>query len=390
VKTAIVHDWLVTYAGAERALEQILSLYPEADLYSLIDFIPPGQRDFIHNKKVKTSFLQSFPFAKKKYRSYLPFMPLAIEQFDLSAYDLVISSSHAVAKGVMTHNRQLHVCYCYTPIRYAWDLRQQYLHESGLDRGLKGMIARMVLDYVRKWDLASASRVDHFIAISHYIAQRIKRAYDKEAAVIYPPVDIEAFVPSTKKEGYYLTASRLVPYKKVKLIVESFSGMPDKKLIVIGDGPDYTKIVSAAGKNVELLGYQPPAVLKEYMQKARAFVYAAEEDFGIVTVEAQACGTPVIAFGRGGSLETVIPIRQSGDRNRESGEQPTGLFFYEQTFDALREAVQRFEDQQHVFHEQNLRKNAERFGTERFKQEFKEYVDSALRHHFSSPVLSSK
>lgn len=385
MKTAIVHDWLVTYAGAERALEQILSLYPEADLYSLIDFIPPGQRDFIRNKKVKTSFLQSFPFAKKKYRSYLPFMPLAIEQFDLSAYDLVISSSHAVAKGVMTHDRQLHVCYCYTPIRYAWDLRQQYLHESGLDRGLKGMIARMVLDYIRKWDLASASRVDHFIAISHYIAQRIERAYDKVATVIYPPVDIEAFVPSTKKEGYYLTASRMVPYKKVKLIVESFSRMPDKKLIVIGEGPDYTKIQSVAGKNIELLGYQPPAVLKEYMQKARAFVYAAEEDFGIVTVEAQACGTPVIAFGRGGSLETVIPIRQAGDRNRESGEQPTGLFFYEQTFDALQEAVQRFEDQQHVFHEQNLRKNAERFGTERFKQEFKEYVDSALKHHFSSP-----
>ncbi len=242
MKTAIVHDWLVTYAGAERALEQILLLYPEADLYSLIDFIPPGQRDFIRNKKVKTSFLQSLPFARKKYRSYLPFMPLAIEQFDLSAYDLVISSSHAVAKGVVTHDHQLHVCYCYTPIRYAWDLRQQYLQESGLDRGLKGMIARMVLDYVRKWDVTSANSVDHYIAISHYIAQRIKRAYGKEATVIYPPVDIEAFVPSTEKEDYYLTASRMVPYKKVDLIVESFSRMPDKKLIVIGDGPDFRKI----------------------------------------------------------------------------------------------------------------------------------------------------
>lgn len=382
MKTAIVHDWLVTYAGAERALEQILALYPEADLYSLVDFIPPGQREFIRNKTVKTSFLQSFPFAKKKYRSYLPFMPLAIEQFDLSAYDLVISSSHAVAKGVLTNDRQLHVCYCYTPIRYAWDLRQQYLHESGLDRGLKGMIARMVLNYVRRWDLASANRVDHYVAISHYIAQRIKRAYGKEATVIYPPVDIDTFVPSTKKEGYYLTASRMVPYKKVNLLVESFSRMPDKKLIVIGDGPDYAKIRSVAGKNIELLGYQPSLVLKEYMQKARAFVYAAEEDFGIVTVEAQACGTPVIAFGRGGSLETVNPIEMGGDRGQSTEMKPTGLFFYEQTAEAVQEAVLRFEKEQDTFNATDLRKNAERFGKERFKQEFREYVDQALRIRF--------
>jgi len=249
---------------------------------------------------------------------------------------------------------------------------------------MKGMIARMVLHYVRMWDVTTANRVDHYIAISHYIARRIRKVYGREATVIYPPVDIAAFVPSTKKEGFYLTASRMVPYKKVKLIVESFSRMPDKKLIVIGDGPDYTKIQAVAGKNIELLGYQPSSVLKEYMQKASAFVYAAEEDFGIVTVEAQACGTPVIAFGRGGSLETVVPLSQSGVRNHESGEQPTGLFFYEQTSDALQEAVRRFEKQQDAFQEQNLRKNAERFGTERFKQEFKEFVDSALKHHFSS------
>jgi glycosyltransferase involved in cell wall biosynthesis len=382
VKTAIVHDWLVTYAGAERALEQILSLYPEADMYSLVDFIPREQRAFIRDKKVTTSFLQSFPFAKKKYRSYLPFMPLAIEQFDLSAYDLVISSSHAVAKGVLTHDRQLHVCYCYTPVRYAWDLHQQYLKESGLDRGLKGLIARMVLHYIRMWDVTSANRVDRYIAISQYIARRIKKTYGKEATVIYPPVDIDTFVPFTKKEGYYLTASRMVPYKKVKLIVESFSRMPDTKLIVIGDGPDYSKIRAVTGKNIELLGYQPSSVLKEYMQKARAFVYAAEEDFGIVTVEAQACGTPVIAFGRGGSLETIIPIKLSGVRNHESGEQPTGLFFYEQTSDALQEAVLRFEKARDTFDAADLRKNAERFGRERFKQEFKEYVDQALRIRF--------
>ncbi len=372
VKTAIVHDWLVTYAGAERALEQILVLYPDADLYSLVDFIPQDQRTFILNKQVKTSFLQSFPFAKKKYRSYLPFMPLAIEQFDLSAYDLVISSSHAVAKGVLTHDRQLHICYCYTPMRYAWDLHQQYLHESGLDRGLKGMIARIILHYVRMWDVASANRVDHYIAISHYISRRIQKVYDKEATVIYPPVDIDTFVPSTKKEGYYLTASRMVPYKKVKLIVESFSRMPDKKLIVIGDGPDYAKIRSVAGKNIELLGYQPSSVLKDYMQKARAFVYAAEEDFGIVTVEAQACGTPVIAFGRGGSLETVNPI------GNEEHSAPTGVFFTEQTIESLQNAVSIFEKNGDAFDGKQIRENALLFNAERFKREFKEFVDRKM------------
>jgi glycosyltransferase involved in cell wall biosynthesis len=383
VKTAIVHDWLVTYAGAERALEQILVLYPEADLYSLIDFIPQDQRAFILNKKVKTSFLQSFPFVKKKYRSFLPFMPLAIEQFDLSAYDLVISSSYAVAKGVLTHARQLHVCYCYSPMRYAWDLHHQYLRESGLNRGIKGFIAQMVLHYMRMWDYTAANRVDRYLAISQYVAGRIKKTYNREATVIYPPVDTGTFVPYEGGKEYYLTASRMVPYKKIVLIVEAFSRMPDKKLVVIGEGPDFQKVRSKAGKNIELLGYQPSSVLKEYMQKARAFVYAAEEDFGIVTVEAQACGTPVIAFGRGGSLETVNPIQMTDDRGQFPEKKPTGLFFYEQTADAVQEAVQRFENARDAFDAQELRKNAERFGIERFKQEFKEFVDQALRMRFA-------
>jgi len=382
VKTAIVHDWLVTYAGAERALEQILSLYPDADLYSLVDFIPQGQRAFIRNKKVKTSFLQSFPFVKKKYRSYLPFMPLAIEQFDLSAYDLVISSSYAVAKGVLTHARQLHVCYCYSPMRYAWDLHHQYLRESGLNRGIKGFIAQMVLHYMRMWDYSTANRVDHYLAISQYVAGRIKKTYNREATVIYPPVDTDTFVPYEGEKEYYLTASRMVPYKKIDLIVEAFSRMPDKKLVVIGEGPDFKKVRSKAGRNIELLGYQPSSVLKEYMQKAKAFVYAAEEDFGIVTVEAQACGIPVIAFGKGGSLETVNPLQMTGDRGQSTEKKPTGLFFYEQTADALQEAVRRFEKAQDAFDVQALRKNAERFGKERFKQEFKEFVDQALRLRF--------
>jgi glycosyltransferase involved in cell wall biosynthesis len=370
-KTAVVHDWLITYAGSERALEQILSSYSGADLFSLVDFLPREQRSFILDKKVSTSFIQSLPFAKKKYRSYLPFMPVAIEQFDLSNYDLIISSSHAVAKGVLTHANQLHVCYCYTPMRYAWDLYHQYLNEANLDKGLKGAITRMIMHYMRIWDISTANRVDHYIAISQYIAKRINKIYGRQAAVIYPPVDLDTFTPGGKKDDYYLTASRMVPYKKVDLIVEAFSGMTDKKLVVIGEGPDFQKIKSKAGKNIELLGYQSTAILKEYMQKARAFVYAAEEDFGIVTVEAQACGTPVIAFGKGGSLETVI-------------EDKTGIFFHEHTTADIQAAVRRFENIGDRFSPQELEKNSKRFGRERFKQEFQDFIDTALAHRFSA------
>ena len=365
MKTAIVHDWLVTYAGAERALEQILALYPDADLYSLIDFIPDDQRTFLLNKKATTSFIQSLPFAGRKYRNYLPLMPLAIEQFDLSGYDLVISSSHAVAKGVLTHANQKHVCYCYTPIRYAWDLQHQYLKESGLDRGLKGMLAKAVLHYIRQWDRKTANRVDHYIAISRYIAERIKKAYGREATVIYPPVDIASFVPGRKKEDFYLTASRMVPYKKMDLIAEAFSRTPDRKLVVIGEGPDFRKVKAKAGGNVELLGYQPPAVMRDYLQRARAFVYAAEEDFGIVTVEAQACGTPVIAYGKGGVLETTIELK-------------TGFFFREQTVDSLLDAVREFEQASSTLDVLAIRRNTERFGADRFKKEFRNFIDRIM------------
>lgn len=371
MRVAFVHDWLVTYAGAERVLEQMFQVFPIADIFSLIDFLPQDGRNFIQNKKTKTSFLQHIPFARKKYRSLLPLMPLAIEQLDLSEYDLIISSSYAVAKGVLTGPDQLHLCMCYSPIRYAWDLQHQYLRESGLERGLKGWIARFILHKIRMWDYRSANGVDGFIAISEFIARRIWKVYRRESTVIYPPVDVASFPMQKEKEDFYLTASRMVPYKRIDLIVDAFKTMPDKKLVVIGDGPDFLKIKQKAGKNVELLGYQPVSVLRDHLQRAKAFIFAAEEDFGIVPLEAQACGTPVVAFAKGGALETV---------RSQSEIKKTGLFFYEQSVDSLRKAVLEFEALQDTFLPEDCRQNALRFSPERFREEFKEYVEQQIQN----------
>ncbi len=369
MKTAIVHDWLITYGGAERVLEEMLAVFPEADLFALYDFIPSNQRGFIRHKRVTTSFLQRFPLAKRKYRSYLPLMPLAVEQFDLSGYDLVISSSFAVAKGVITGPDQLHVCMCYSPMRYAWDLTHQYLRESGLTKGPKSWLARYMLHRLRLWDHRTAVGVDSFIAISEYIAKRINKVYGRSSTVIYPPVDVETYRPDGPKEDFYLTASRMVPYKKIDTIVEAFAGLPDRRLIVIGDGPDMKKIKAKAASNVTLMGYQPPEALRHYMQKAKAFVFAAEEDFGIVPVEAQACGTPVIAFGKGGARETVI-------------EGVTGMFFHHQTPDAVIAPVKEFETAGHRFDPEVIRRHALRFSRERFRTEFARFMGRAIADFF--------
>lgn len=361
-RVAIVCDWLVSYAGSERVLEKILEVFPRADLFCVVDFIPEEERKFLQYKNTKTTFIQKIPAARKYYRSYLPLMPLAIEQLDVSAYDLVISSSHAVAKGIMTGPDQLHISYIHSPIRYAWDLQHQYLQESGLIRGLKSWLARLILHYIRIWDYRTANGVDYFIANSGFIARRVRKVYGRKAAVIYPPVDVDAFNFSDKKEDYYLTASRMVPYKKVRLIVEAFNQMPGKKLIVIGDGPEFSHIQAIAKSNIQLMGFQPFEVLKDRMQKAKAFIFAAEEDFGITPVEAQACGTPVIAYGKGGVLETV-----------QNGEQATGVLFEEQTTEAIIEAVKEFEDNKASFDYYRCRLNAEKFSVENFKKQFSQY-----------------
>ncbi|MFP1918434.1 glycosyltransferase family 4 protein [Lonsdalea quercina] len=364
-KVGIVTDWLVTYAGAEKVLKEMLAVYPKAELYSVIDFFDEKSRELIANKKATTTFIQKFPKAKKSYQKYLPFMPLAIEQLDVSAYDVVLSSSHAVAKGVITGPDQLHISYVHSPMRYAWDLQHQYLKETGLNKGMKGFIAKVLLHKLRLWDYRTANGVDHFVANSQFIARRINKIYRREADVIYPPVDISSFEFSDKKEEFYLTASRLVPYKKVDLIVEAFAKMPDKKLLVIGDGSDMEKIKALAKPNIELLGYQSDAALIDYMQRAKAFVFAAEEDFGISPVEAQACGTPVIAFGKGGALETVRPL---------GIDKPTGLFFEQQTAASLCQAVNDFEQLDGKLLAEDCRENALRFSVNRFQLEFDNYV----------------
>ena len=362
MKKALIHDWFSTYAGAEKCIESFTNVWDDFEIYGLIDFLSDANRDkILKGKYAHTSFVQKLPSAKKKYRNYLPLFPFAIEQFDLSSYDVVLSSSHAVAKGVLTHSNQLHISYVHTPIRYAWDLYHQYLHESGLNHGLKGILAKYFLYKIRLWDVSTANRVDHYIANSHYIARRIKKAYGKSSDVIYPPVDIDKFALRESKSDFYLTASRMVPYKKIDLIVEAFS-QTDKKLLVIGDGPDMGKIKSKASKNIELLGFLDDKTMADLMGQAKAFVFAAEEDFGITPVEAQACGTPVICFGRGGTLETV----------REG---ISGLYFMEQNIRELLAAVDRFEQSYDKFDPIKIRENSLKFSRTRFEYEIKSYVE---------------
>lgn len=369
MKIAIVHDWLVNYAGSERVLEQMLICYPEADLFSVVDFVPAHERHFLQGKTPHTTFIQKLPGARTHYRHYLPLMPLAIEQLDMSGYDLIISSSHAVAKGILVSPDQLHLCMCYTPIRYAWDMQHQYLQESRLQHSLKGWIVKWMLHKIRLWDARSANSVDQFIAISHYIARRIEKSYRRSAQVIYPPINLAEFTLQTEKTSDYFTASRFVPYKKIQLIIQAFNRMPDKQLTVMGDGPEFEKAKNIAGPNIRLLGHQPSSELRRHLQQAKAFVFAAEEDFGIAPLEAQACGTPVIAYGKGGAKETIRGLDAA---------QPTGVFFSEQSEAAIIEAVARFEANSHRITPQACTENANRFSPERFRLELTQCVNDSL------------
>ncbi|MBX4536700.1 glycosyltransferase family 4 protein [Klebsiella pneumoniae] len=366
ISVGIVADWLVTYAGAERVVKEMIELFPDSDVYSIVDFLSDEARANFNHKKSTTAFIQHLPKAKQKYQTYLPLMPLAIEQIDVSKHDVVLSSSHAVAKGVLTGPDQLHISYVHSPIRYAWDLQHQYLKEAKLDKGLKGLLAKYLLHKIRMWDVRTSNGVDYFIANSKFISRRVKKVYGRDADVIYPPVEVERFDFNDNKEDFYLTASRMVPYKRMDLIVEAFANMPDKRLVVIGDGSEMPKVKKKAASNIEILGYQPDQVLHDYMRRAKAFVFAAEEDFGITPVEAQACGTPVIAYGKGGVLETVRPYGISN---------PTGLFFERQSISSLVETVKKFDKIQNLILPSDCKENSQSFSSDRFKRELNTYIE---------------
>lgn len=364
MKIAIIHDWLQDYAGAERVLEQMLLCYPTADLFAVVDFLPANQRDFLRGHTPRTSFIQHLPFARRIFRQYVGLMPLAIEQFDLSGYDLVLSNSHAVAKGVLTGPDTVHVSYVHSPMRYAWDLQHQYLRESGLNRGLRGLYARHLLARLRRWDLGTANGVDAFLTNSSYIARRIRKTYRRDAQVIPPPVDIDNFTPGGTRGDTYLIAGRHVAYKRVDLAAAAFAAMPDRKLLIVGDGPAHARIRAAAAgaANIEFRPSVPQPELVTLMREARAFVFAGEEDFGIVLAEALACGTPVIAFGRGGARDIVT--------------HGTGLFFDEQTPAAIIQTVARFETTSYAA--ETCRAAAQHFAPALFRDRLRAAVATAL------------
>jgi glycosyltransferase involved in cell wall biosynthesis len=368
---ALVHEWLTPLAtgGSELVVREILACV-DADLYAAIDFESTNPDSYLYQRKIGTTFLQHFPFARRGVQKYLPLMPIAIEQLDLRHYDVILSSSHAVAKGILASPQQLHLCYCHTPMRYAWDLTFDYLHHSKAGRGLPGIFTRYLLHRLRQWDVSSANRVDHFIANSHFTAARIWRCYRRQADVIYPPVNIDRFTCKADKEDFYLTVSRLVSYKQVAPIVEAFN-QNGKNLIVIGTGNELQQLQQIAKSNVKILGYQSNSVVQDYLSRARAFVYAACEDFGIVLVEAQACGTPVIAYGVGGAAETVLDIRTHPDCG-------TGILFFTQTTAAILAAISTFETYHQQFQAEHIRAHAERFCASVFRSQYLSLLD---RHY---------
>ena len=366
MRVALVHDWLDTWAGGEQVLAELVALFPDAPVFTLVDFFTPALRARLGAHDIRPSFLQRLPFARSSFRRFLPLFPRAVESLDVSGFDLVVSSSHAVAKGAMTHAGQLHVCYCYSPMRYAWDLREQYLSQVGLRDGVRGWLAHRTLDRVAAWDRAASSRVDAFVAISRHIADRIARCYDRESHVIYPPVDVPDHVTrQPRRKDLYVTVSRLVPYKRIDAIAAAFRLLPDRELVVIGEGPERPRVAAAAGPNVRMLGQLPDAQRNDFLVRANAFVFAADEDFGIAPIEAQAFGTPVIALGRGGVLESVRGL---------DADRPTGVFFDAQTPEAIAGAVRTFEANEGRIDADACRESARRFAAQRFRDEFSAFV----------------
>ena len=367
MRVAVIHDWLTDWGGAEEVLKNILALFPGSDVFTIVHSMSAEKTRQLNAGIITTSFIDRLPFGRSKYRALLPLMPIAIEQFDLAEYDLVISSSHAVAKGVLLGPNQIHVSYIHTPARYAWDLQNQYLAQAGLSGTIRGFLPRIILHYMRNWDFASGSRPDCLIANSRFVSRRIMKCYRRPAEIVYPPVNTVQFSPSNvQREDFYFTASRMVPYKRIDLIVDAFRHMPDRRLLVAGEGPDFPKLSQGAPANVQFLGRVSNEDLVDKLRRCKAFLFAAEEDFGIAPVEAQACGAPVIAYGRGGAMETVL----NGI---------TGLHFHRQVPEALVETIEVFEREwQGRMDASAIRQHAETFSTEVFRERFMKVIQEAM------------
>ncbi|HMQ75914.1 MAG TPA: glycosyltransferase [Flavobacteriales bacterium] len=366
MRIALVHDWLAVQGGAERVTRELIDLF-DPDVFALVDFLTPEARqEVLAGRRARTTFIQHLPFARTHFRSYLPLFPMAIERLDLRGYDLVLSASYAVAKGVRTHPGQVHLSYIHTPMRYAWVMEDDYLRDHGM-HGVKGFILRRVLNRLRQWDRTNTDRITCLVANSHTTADRIRTCYGRGAHVVHPPVDLERFTPGPAPRDHYLAVSRLVPYKRVDRIIDAFRAMPDRRLVLCGDGPERARLLNELPSNVRWAGEVPHEELVHLMRSAHALVAAAHEDFGLTPLEANACGTPVIALGAGGYLETVV-----------DGE--TGLFFPSADGASIREAVERFERTGVRCGPDELRAHAARSGREVFRTAMREAVDQCLKH----------
>ena len=375
IRVAIIHYWFVGRGGGERVVESLAELYPQADLFSLVADRATLAPE-LSERRLQTSFLDAIPFARKFHRHFIFLHPLALEQFDLSNYDLVISSESGPAKGVITSSKTCHICYCYSPMRYIWDMYPQYRRGMGF---FVGTVFSVVSHYLRLWDHASAQRVDHFVANSRFIASRIRKYYGRESTVIHPPVEVSRGAISDRIDDYYLAVSRLVDYKRIDLAVRCCTEL-GRPLRVIGDGPEYQSLKRIAGPTVTFLGHLPDAELRDQMMHCRALLFPGEEDFGIVPLEVQSCGRPVIAYGAGGALETV---RGAGiGESIPSG--ATGIFFFEQSADGLMEAVRWFEANEKSFSPSLIHEHSKQFDKIHFQEQFRQFAESALAE-FAKP-----
>ena len=384
MKIAIIHDWLTGMRGGEKCLEVLCKLYPSADIFTLLH-IPGKVSPVIESHRIHTSFIQNLPFAESKYRYYLPLMPSAIEAFDLKEYDLILSSSHCVAKSVKPGPSSMHICYCHTPMRYIWDQFDQYFGK-GKSSWFAATAIKFIRGWLQRWDVKTSRRVNHFIANSRHVQKRIKKYYNQEAAIIHPPVDTGLFTPDTseEKEDYFLIVSAFAPYKRLDLAVDAFNQL-NLPFFVIGEGQDAKRLKEMAKTNIHFEGWLDNTQIRSYFARCRAFIFCGEEDFGITLLEAQAMGRPVIALGRGGALETVVTDSQSWKPetgiDKIATAKPTGVFFYEQTPEALIKAIQHFESIESQFDGNAIRTHAQKFDVSVYTERMKTFIEKKLASH---------